>query len=211
VIDAADRLQMVVMLGYFYFGQTKHFVDEAAVVRAADNATDWLLARGDRHVMVEIANECNHWDYPDVLKPPRSHELIRRVKERSAGKLLVSTSFLGQAVPSEDVVEAADYLLIHGNGTKSPAALRQQIRATRQVRGYRDQPVICNEDDHFDFDKAENNFAVAVSEYCSWGYFDYRIGDEPWTEGYQSVPTDWLTGSSRKRGFYRLMREIVGA
>lgn len=210
VLDAADQHQMAVMLGYFYFGQTRHFVDEAAIQRAADNATDWLLARGDRHVLVEIANECNHWDYPPIIKPPRSHELIRRVKERSGGKLLVSTSYLGKAVPTDDVVEAADYLLIHGNGQHTPAAFGEQIRQTRQTRPYRGQPVVCNEDDHFAFDQPENNFLTAVSEYCSWGYFDYRIGDEGFHEGYQSVPTDWTTSSERKRGFFRLLREITG-
>lgn len=210
VLDAADRHSMAVILGYFYFGQTKHFEGEASIVRAADQATDWLLARGDRHVLVEIANECNHWLYPPALQPPRAHELIRRVKHRSGGRLLVSTSFLGKAVPSDDVAAVADYLLIHGNGQHTPAGFREQIRATRQLSGYRGQPVVCNEDDHFAFDQPENNFLTAVSEYCSWGYFDYRIGDEGFVEGYQSVPTDWTTSSDRKRGFFKLLSEITG-
>ena len=210
VLDAADALQMAVVFGYFYFGQTKHLIDEAAIVRATDSATDWLLTRGDRHVLVEIANECDHRDYPPILRPPRAGELIRRVKERSGGRLLVSTSFLGRSVPTEDVVAVADYLLIHGNGQSSPDGLREQIRRTRQVDGYRDQPVICNEDDHFGFDKPDSNFLAAVGEYCSWGYFDYRMAGEGWNEGYQSVPTDWTTSSDRKRGFFKLLGEMTG-
>ncbi|HEV7301503.1 MAG TPA: hypothetical protein VGN72_19220 [Tepidisphaeraceae bacterium] len=216
VIDAADELGMAVILGYFYFGQTRHFIDEAAIERAVDNATDWLLARGDGHVLVEIANECDHWDYPPIIKPPRAVELIKRVQQRSAGKLrtpagrlLASTSFLGQAIPSDDVVGAADYLLIHGNGTKNPDAFRQQIRGTRAHPAYRGQPIVCNEDDHFDFGNPDNNFLVAIGEYCSWGYFDYRFAGEAWVEGYQSVPTDWSTNSERKKGFFKLLSTIT--
>jgi hypothetical protein len=39
IIDRADTLGMVVILGYFYFGQDERLTDEAAVVRATDNAT----------------------------------------------------------------------------------------------------------------------------------------------------------------------------
>ncbi len=30
-------------------------------------------------------------------------------------------------------------------------------------------PILFNEDDHFDFDRPENNMMAAVSEYASWG------------------------------------------
>ena len=48
---------MVVILGYFYFGQDQRLTDEAAVVAAADNATAWVVAGGYANVIVEIANE----------------------------------------------------------------------------------------------------------------------------------------------------------
>ncbi|MDR8357487.1 hypothetical protein FPK59_27145, partial [Acinetobacter baumannii] len=75
---------------------------------------------------------------------------------------------------------------------------------------FRGQPVIVNEDDHFDFEKSDNNFLAALSRYASWGYFDFRMKGEGFAEGYQSVPTDWGTNSERKRGFFRLLREITG-
>src|SRR2546426_6820568 len=40
ILDKADQLGMVVILGYFYFGQDQRLRDEAAVLGAADNATD---------------------------------------------------------------------------------------------------------------------------------------------------------------------------
>lgn len=40
IINRADQLGMVVILGYFYFGQDQRQTDEAAIIRAVDNATD---------------------------------------------------------------------------------------------------------------------------------------------------------------------------
>jgi len=71
-------------------------------------------------------------------------------------------------------------------------------------------PILFNEDDHFDFDKPQNNFTAAVSEYASWGYFDFRMAGEGFDEGYQSVPVNWSLSSERKRGFFKLLSEITG-
>jgi hypothetical protein len=38
ILQEADHLGMVVILGYFYFGQDERLHDEAAVIRAVDNA-----------------------------------------------------------------------------------------------------------------------------------------------------------------------------
>ena len=56
---AADAQGMVVILGYFYFGQDQRLRNEAAVIRATDEATRWLLDGGWRNVLVEVNNECN--------------------------------------------------------------------------------------------------------------------------------------------------------
>jgi len=49
---------------------------------------------------------------------------------------------------------------------------------------------VFNEDDHFDFEKPANNFVAAVRAGASWGYFDFRMKDEGFAEGYQSVPVN---------------------
>jgi hypothetical protein len=84
------------------------------------------------------------------------------------------------------------------------------VHQTRQVEGYRPMPILFNEDDHYDFDKPNNNFLAAVKAYASWGYFDYRRKGEGFDEGYQSVPVNWQISSERKRGFFRLLSEITG-
>ena len=62
---------------------------------------------------------------------------------------------------------------------------------------------------HFDFDKPTNNFAAAVSQYASWGFFD--PGKNNYHDGYQSPPVNWGLNTERKSGFFRLLAQITDA
>lgn len=214
IITFADELGMAVILGYFYFGQDQVLRDEAAVVRAVDEATRWVLDKGWRNVLIEIDNECNVGAYDhEILKPARVHELIHRVKSTAGDgyRLYVSTSYGGNAIPRENVVRAADFILLHGNGVGEPARMAEMVRLTREVTGYTPKPILFNEDDHFDFDKPMNHFVAAVSEYAGWGYFDFRMrGETSYDEGFQSVPVNWNIRSARKTGFFDLLAEMTG-
>jgi hypothetical protein len=213
ILDRADELGMVAIVGYFYFGQDERIENETAVLRATDEATRWLLQGGWTNVLVEVNNECDvRYDHP-ILQPKRVHELIERVARttHNGRHLLVSTSYGGGQIPRENVVKAADFLLIHGNGVSKPARIAEMVRQTRAVSGYTPKPILFNEDDHFAFDKPENNFVAALSEHASWGYFDFRMKGEGIAEGYQSVPVQWGLSSDRKRAFFRLLSEITGA
>lgn len=108
------------------------------------------------------------------------------------------------------MVKVSDFLLLHGNGVKEPKRIAEMVRQTRKVDGYRPMPILFNEDDHFNFDKPDSNFAAAVGEFASWGYFDFRMMDEGFDEGYQSVPVNWKTSGERKKGFYKLLSDITG-
>jgi hypothetical protein len=212
ILDRADELGMVALVGYFYFGQDQRVSDEAAVKRAVGNATGWLLERGYRNVLVEVNNECNVRAYDhEILKPERVHELIELAKgvTRGGQRLLVGTSYGGGAVPRPNVVRASDFLLLHGNGVKDPNRISEMVRQTRQVEGYRTMPVLFNEDDHFDFDKPVNNMMAAIGEYASWGYFD--PGNSDYSDGYQCPPVNWGINTERKTGFFELAKEVTGA
>jgi hypothetical protein len=214
VIDKADEIGMVVILGLYYFGQDQRVQDEAAVIAGVDASIDWVVANGYKNVLIEINNECNVKAYDhEILKPELVHELILRAKTRSANAnhpLLVSTSYGGNTVPLANVVKVSDYLLLHGNGVSNPKRIAEMVQQTRRVEGYTPKPILFNEDDHFDFDKPSNNFVESVGEFASWGYFDFRMKSEGFDEGYQSVPVNWSTSSERKKGFFKLLREITG-
>lgn len=210
ILDRADELGMVAVLGLFYFGQDQRLQDEAAVIRGLDNAVEWVLERGYRNVLIEVNNECNvRYDHA-ILQPERVHELMERAKshQRDGRRLLVSTSYGGGTIPRENVVRAADFLLLHGNGVGDPERLAEMVRQTRQVPGYRPMPILVNEDDHFDFDQPRNNMVAAIGEYCSWGYFD--PGANNYVDGYQSPPVNWGLNTERKRAFFAKLKEITG-
>jgi len=84
----------------------------------------------------------------------------------------VSTSFSGKVVPTDNVVKASDFILIHGNGADTPTVIQGLIDKTKQLPSYRSMPIVINEDDHFNFEKETNNFIVAIQNYVSCGYFD---------------------------------------
>jgi hypothetical protein len=216
-IDAADAAGMVVIVGYFYQGQDERLADESAVVRAVDDATGFLVDGAWRNVLVEINNECNtRYEHP-ILQPERVHELIERVQQRSDRRLAVSTSYGGRGrVPDERVARAADFLLIHGNGTADPDLIAEQVERTRRVAGYRNQPILFNEDDHFDFEMPWNNCVAALSRHASWGYFDPGDGVSgkaargDYINGYQLPPVNWAINPERKRSFFDLVSRVTG-
>ncbi|WP_414662476.1 hypothetical protein [Horticoccus sp. 23ND18S-11] len=177
-----------------------------------DQTLDWLFARGDRHVIIEINNEANvRYDHA-LLKPDRMHELIVRVHDRQqAGRrFLVLTSYGGSRIPDDSVVRVSDFILIHGNGVTDPARITEMVNQTRAPPAWRPTPIVFNEDDHFNFDQPVNNFTAAVRAGTSWRFFDYRMKGEGHADGYQSVPVDWGIHSPRKKAFFAKLREITG-
>jgi hypothetical protein len=218
VIERADANGLAVIVGYFYQGQDERLSDETAVLRAVDAATDFLLEAGFHNVLVEINNECNTRYEHAVLQPARVHELIARVQARAGGQLLVSTSYGGRGrTPDEAVASVADFVLLHGNGTADPELIAAQVDATRALTGYRGQPIVFNEDDHFEFDRPRNNFVAAIERHASWGYFDPGDGAGGsgargnYMDGYQLVPVNWGINTPRKRAFFDLLTDIGSA
>jgi hypothetical protein len=219
LIQAADALGMVVILGLFYFGQDERLRDEEAVLRAVDNAVEWALANRFGNVVIEVNNEADVPKYEhEILTPPRVHELIERVSGISAEgrRLLAGTSFTRRMPPTEAVVAASDFILLHGNGITVPRKIADRVDEVRGMSAYRPMPVVYNEDDHFDFERRENNFTAALSRYAGWGYFDpgegaggsAAYGD--YIDGYQNPPVNWAINTPRKRAFFDLLAEVTG-
>jgi hypothetical protein len=218
ILDRADELGMVPILGIYYFGQDGRLEDEAAVIRGVENTVNWVLEKGYRNVLIEINNECNVRYKTAILQPPRVHELIDLAKKitRNGRRLYVSTSYGGGTVPKENVMQVADFILLHGNGVRDPKRMAEMIRTVREMDAYQGQPIVNNEDDQpwreeqQGWGDEDNNFAVCAENYASWGYFDFRRTDEDFNEGFQSVPVNWQISSERKRAFFGLMSRITG-
>lgn len=221
IIEAADALGMAVCLGVFYFGQDERLVDETAVCRAVDETVRWLLTRGYSNVILEINNECDIPRYEhEILCPPRVHELIEQVRDTTLDgrRLLVGTSFTRHQLPPNRVVSASDFILLHGNGMDDPREVGERVDAVRALAQYRGQPVMFNEDDHFDFGAEISNATVALAHRAGWGYFDpasgaggsLAFGD--YRNGYQNPPINWsATSTPRKQAFFDFVAAVSGA
>ncbi|WP_436907969.1 hypothetical protein [Halosimplex marinum] len=209
VLDRADDLGLVVILGLFYFGQDGVLEDEAAVKRAVDEAVEWLLDREYTNVLVEVANECDiNYDH-DIIDVERVTELIERVKgiERDGFRYPVGVSTSGGVVPPDDVVADSDFALLHGNGVDDPDRVREMVAEVRERPSYEPMPVVFNEDDHFAFG-SESNLDAAVEAGASWGYFDPG-GNDYW-HGYQSPPVRWDANTPRKKAFFAYLDGVTG-
>ncbi len=212
VLDEADQLGMVVILGYFYFGADEYLKDEKAVINATRQLTEWILDNKYENVMVEIANECDIQYDHDILKPERICELIKLVQSitRDGRSLLASASLSGIKVPSVEICQTSDFVLLHGNGAKTANIMRDFLKRVRTaMKDVELKPIIVNEDDHYDFDEPDNNMVLATEEYISWGYFDFRRKGEAFEEGYQSIPASWGINTERKRAFFNKVKEIT--
>ncbi|MFI1743423.1 hypothetical protein [Thalassobellus sediminis] len=210
ILDKADDIGMVVILGYFYFGQDDQLKDEQAVLNAVDNITNWLLKKSYSNLLIEINNECDINYEHKILQPERVSELIERVKKMTDNKFLVSTSFAGNRVPTSNIIQSSDFVLIHGNGIEEPEGIKVLVEKVRASEGYYTKPILFNEDDHFDFDKESYNLKTSIESYASWGFFDFRKEGEPFESGFQSIPTDWKISSERKKAFFYKLKEITG-
>ncbi len=212
ILDRADELGMVPIVGLYYFGQDEHMESERAIRRGVQEALGWLLGKGYDNILVEIANECDNRKYEqEILRAANIHELIRLARSVTANgkRCLVGASFNGGSIPSANVVRESDFLLVHGNGVKDPQRIAWMVEQARQVQGYRRMPVMFNEDDHFEFDKPVNNMLKAIGAYASWGYFD--PGKNDYEDGYQSVPVNWGLNTPRKKEFFELLKRVTGS
>jgi hypothetical protein len=188
------------------------------VLAAVDHTVAWQLAQGYRHVVVEIATVIGGGMYHHpIFEVGRAHELIARVRERSAGRvesragrLLASTSMMFGHPPGR-IMALADVVLLHGNAAKRPARLAGAIDTCRAEPAWRGQPLVVNEDDHFDFDQPDNAMLTALRRRVGWGLFDYRMEGEGFDDGFQSVPVNWQISSPRKRAFFDLLARVAGA
>jgi hypothetical protein len=226
ILEAADKHRMIVILVLFYFGMDERVKNEESVKNAVRNTCNWVLNKGYTNVLIEINNEVNVPLYEhEILQPHRVHELIELTKtqNKNGRRLLVGTSYAsghGKDRVDDNVVAASDMLLLHGNGVDHEG-VKDWVHKSREQPSYRPKPVLYDEDDHYDFDKQQNNFKSAISVYAGWGYFDnggqkdkqsHRNPDVGnYIDGYQNVPVNWRLSSPRKKAFFNLVKEISGA
>jgi len=177
VIRAIGRENAVVILGCYYQRQDQILRDSAAVKQGVRNAVRWIRERGLRNVVLEIANEYPHhgFDHPMLRQPGGIARLIT-LAHRTNPKLLVSASGMGNGRTDPTVAEAADFILIHFNGTPV-----EQIPARIEAAKSYGKPVVCNEDNKTGAEAVEA-LQASVRAGGSWGYMNNDLNQyQPFT------------------------------
>jgi hypothetical protein len=176
VIRAADRHRAIVILSAFYQRQHSHpraLSGREAALHAVENVARWVSRAGYTNVVLEVANEYAHsgfgqWHDGDWMRSEAGQvELIRRAKA-AAPQLLVSTSGMGRGSLPEPIAAAADFLLIHFNGTPLDS-IPARVREAR-LHG---KPVVVNEDDKVGEAGAEAARRTVING-AGWGFMHSR-------------------------------------
>jgi CubicO group peptidase (beta-lactamase class C family) len=170
VIEACDRGGAVVILGCFYQRQDQLLRDETAVRAGVVNVAQWVRGCGFSNVVLEVANEFGHggFDHRLLRTAAGQVELIGLAKKTYPG-LLVSTSGLGDGTVPKEVGRAADFLLVHFNGTK----IEDMPARIKALKGF-GKPVVCNEDARVG-KAGVRAAAVCVANGASWGLMAEKV------------------------------------
>jgi hypothetical protein len=231
VLDCADELGMIVIVGLFYWRHVLKMRGERSVWRAAYQALEFLKDSGHRNLLIEIANETDARFGYECFVPAHAHKMIEKLRADHP-EFLYSTSLVGanletgRGLPPPSLVASADYVLLHGNGTR-PVELTSAIEAVQAMPAYerRAKPIVINEDS-----PGIPNMEVAWRSGVSWGYFDQGYGGQGgWSgdayvdyqsrpreriydllSGFQTPPVNWTINTDLKRAFFSRVAEITG-
>jgi CubicO group peptidase (beta-lactamase class C family) len=169
-VEACDRQGAVVILGCYYQRQAHVLKDEAAVRAGVVNVARWLRSCGFTNVVLEITNEFGHQGFHHRLLRAGSGQVqLLGLAKKTHPDLLVSTSGLGGGTMPREVARAADFLLIHFNGTRL-ADIPVRVKALKEFG----KPIVCNEDaktGHAGAKAAE----LCVAGGASWGLMVEKV------------------------------------
>ena len=235
VLQRADELQMVPIVGLFYSSHIVKFTDDAAMWRAAGNALDFLAGTGLRNFIVEFANEIeviHRFTQNDLYDAANANHLVDRLRALHP-EFIYTVSHCGanpdtgRGIPTPELIQAEDIICIHGNGCKEDR-LARAIEAVKAIPAYQDnpKPILINEDS-----PGVPNLDVSWRRGVSWGYYDQGFAGEGgwhgdvWVDfrsqpresryedlsGFQTPPVNWTINTDHKRAFFQRVAEVTGA
>lgn len=218
VIDACNQAGMAVILCLFYFGQDTVFTDEDAIRAAVDAAIDWICARGDRNVVIEIANEVmrGHFHHA-ILKPDRIHELIEQAKARATthgrSDLSVSTSEAAllseanwsQPAEADRVFAASDLILLHGGDGIDHGDVGDRTEVARKIEFIRSRPWFKSHPRPIVFNESDGRlaFEAALQRRASFGLHSTPYLQTVW-------PQRWGVWAQPVKWFFERVQQLTG-
>ena len=226
IIAAADAIGMVVIVNYFYGKPLAKLDGDAAIRRATEEASEWLLRTGYRNILVDVKNEFRAGE--GLVQSGNIHQLIEIAQRATDNgrRLLASSSIHPENfLPDGAWQQVQDFYMPHGNSVWADE-LRQQLQRVKASEAFRanPRPLLMNEDSVY-----LESLDAAFAEYASWGYYSQGYGCGGWKHGrfdwpaqdreedyadlsgYQTVPVNWGINTPRKKAFFDRVKAITQA
>ncbi len=197
VVRACDERGIAVILSFYYQRQIKHLKDEAAIRSGVENATRWIVDRGFKHILIEVANEHAHGGFrnaPVIQTAAGQASLLRRVKQ-IAPHLLVTASGFSSGRVSPLVAEACDFLSPHWNLTRLED-IPTRIEMLRRFG----KALVCNEDLRPDDQDLVSALSISVKHGCGYGLMAKDVN--------QTYPFRFL-GTADSPDFYAALHKLT--
>ena len=210
VIEQADRLGMVVIVGFFYQGSSERIQagpEDSFAREAVRQGSLFLKNLPHRNILIEINNETNarYYKHP-IMQPDGMLDAVLLAQETVQHQIPVSMSWLAGVMPpgsrGDAALRAVDYVMFHTNG-KTPEGVHDEIAEMRRWAGD-NRPLMINEDGVSTF-----NLKAAVQEGVGWGYYDQGLND--YRNGFQSPPVNWGISSLVKWVFFEQVARLTGS
>ena len=219
LIEAADRLGMVVCLVLFQQDQDEVLESPKAIMAAAGNVARHLIEIDARNVIIDVADAWDEpegrWDHRRYI-PRYVESLIRTVREQfqhaSFSLPIGASSGSGMLYPLS-LAQLCDVVLLQGNGRSAS----DKLARTQQLKSY-GHPVLMISDSSgtsATLQELEDEEAIAAAyleRASGWSYvpnrtantfpFAYRPSDS-------SVIADSWPEEKRYRAYYRAMLERI--
>jgi hypothetical protein len=207
LIEAAEAQGVIVSVQFFYQNQDKRIADNAAVIKATGQATEFLRDLPNGNILIEVANEVSDKNYiHSAIKPGGIPARLDQVHSIWPGAL-VSVSMSGSAGYSGAISSRVDWVSFHGNSI-SPSGTTSKVDSFKSLG----VPIAVTED-HWEMGAIN----AAVSAGAGWGF--YRQGCENagsytgaarYRDGFQSLPINWSpTSEPAKVAFFNRVEELT--
>ncbi len=144
VIERADALGAVIILGLYYQRQDQILNDEEAVERGVIEVVDWIKQNGYRNIILDLVNEYGHGGFKHgVLRSDAGVAGLIRLARQRYPSLPVGASGTGDGRLTPKVAAASSVLLVHFNEL-SVSEIPGRLKDLR--RDEPGKPIVCNED-----------------------------------------------------------------
>jgi hypothetical protein len=213
VIEEADKLGMVVIVGFFYQGTNERILadpEDRYAREAIRQASLFLKNLPNRNILIEVVNETNpqaYYEHP-LMQPDGILDAVLLAQKTVEHQIPVSFSWPPNSIPQAAVrpidaaIDAADFVLFHTNH-QTPEEVHQSIFNMRRWAGY-NKPLLINEDG-----VSPLNLHAAVQERVGWGYYDQGLNN--YLDGFQSPPTNWGISTPAKWMFFEQVARLTGS